>query len=100
MYGFIKCPIPNKEYTSKHTQRIEGFKEGVGKWVSEIYVEEIEYFCRFSNGKTHILKAQYTEFRHDVKNHDDKTVIDWHWLDYPPYGNDVNLETFFWTKAI
>lgn len=100
MNGFKKCPIPNKEYTTKRTQRMEGFKEGVGKWVAEIYTEEIEYFCRFTNGKCHVLTARYTEFRHDVKHPEDKTVIDWHWVDYPPYGDDVTYELIMWTKAI
>jgi hypothetical protein len=76
------------------TQRMEGFKEGSGKWVSEIYTEEATFLVRFSNGKEHILTTRYTEFRHDVNNPEDKTVIDWHWINFPSYyGEDVTWES-------
>ena len=100
MYGFKLSPIPNTEWTKKRTQRLETFNEGVGKCTSEVYTEEMEYFCRFSNGKCHVLKARYTEFRHDVKHPEDKTVIDWHWVDYPPYDNDVEVTLILPTNAI
>ena len=100
MNGFKPSPIPNTEWTKKHTQRLETFKEGVGKCTSEVYTEEMEYFCRFSNGKCKVMRAQYTEFRHDVKNPEDKTVIPWHWIDYPPYEDDVEVTLILPTNAI
>ena len=100
MYGFTKSIIPNPEATKKHIQRMEGFKEGEGKWVSEIYTEEVECFCQFSNGKSHVMTARYTEFRHNVKNPEDKTVIDWHWVDTPPYGDVVQFVKIIPTDVI
>lgn len=69
---------------------METFSDGK-KCIGEIYTEEADYLCKFSNGKSVVLTARYTEFRNDSKSSTEKTVIGWHWVDYPYFPGDVKM---------
>lgn len=78
MNGFNYC-LPPEEPARVHSTRLETFKDGV-KCTSEVYTEEATYLC-YINGKPKVMTKRYTEFRHNIKDPEDKTVIPWHWLE-------------------
>ncbi len=86
MYGFRYCE-PHSNPKTKIT-RMETFKEGIGKCTSEITTMEGEALVAFKVGNTlinKVLTKRYTAFHHNVNDPDDKTILHWHWVDFPEY---------------
>ena len=67
---------------------METFKDGVGKCTSEITIMEGEALVTFRAGNTlfnKVLTKRYTAFHHNVNDPDDKTILHWHWVDFPEH---------------